>query len=126
MNPNEAAIYVLAGIGVLGLIYFAQQQTGDQIVPAIQSDEMVEGLGFQASMRINAGTPLDTSWENHGWCPGYDPSPAPQPVTQSKVRYPAVPGGNLSTVMHKGWSSCINSAPAGNTWMVAPPEAAVI
>jgi hypothetical protein len=84
------------------------------------------GLGVQAGMRVNAGTPLDTSHTNHGWHPGYDPDPSAQPVTQSRVRYPAVPGGNISTVMHKGWSSVANSQPPGRDWWLNPPEAAVL
>lgn len=84
------------------------------------------GLNVAAGMRVNAGTPLDCSYEIHGWHPGYDPDPSCQPVTQSKHRYPAVPGGNISTVMHQGWSAMSGMSPSGDDWRLNPPEVAVI
>jgi hypothetical protein len=128
MKPNEVAIWSLAGIGVLTLLYFAQQQTDERIVPAIQADENVGGIGIQesAGFSLTTGTPLDMSQHIHGWHPGYDPDPTGQPVTHSKHRYPVVPGGNLSTVMHHGWGACVTRAPAGNDWFTTPPEAAVL
>lgn len=127
MKPNEMVVWTLAGIGVVTLLYMASQQTQSKIVPGTQSDESMVGLGLQASTAVMSnGTNLDMDWEIHGWHPGLDPNPHAVPVTLSKHRYPAVPGGNISTVMHKGWSSLINDAPAGNDWRIAPPEAAVL
>lgn len=84
------------------------------------------GMGITPDTPVRAGSPLDASHYIHGYHPGFDPDPSAQPVVQSRVRYPAVPGGNLSTVMHKGWSSVNNDSPAGNDWLITPPEAAVI
>jgi hypothetical protein len=108
------------------LLYCANQQTGDQVIPEVQTEAQVMGLGVQAGMRVNAGTPLDTQHHLHGWHPGYDPDPSAQPVVEPRHRYPAVPGGNISTVMHNGWSRMSKAAPAGNDWRINPPEAAVI
>lgn len=126
-NDGKVLLTVLAGVGVIALLYYAQQQTGEgQPVPQVQTEAQVMGLGVQAGMRVNAGTPLDTRHTNHGWHPGFDPDPSAQPVVESKVRYPAIPGGNISTVMHNGWSQACKAAPAGNDWRLNPPEAAVI
>lgn len=124
MKGEEVTLWSLAGLGVIALIYMAQQQNDSKIVPQVQSELQVMGLGVQAGMRINAGTPLDMSHHLHGWHPGYDPDPTGQPVTQTPHRYPSVPGGNMSTVMHKGWQACISDSPAGNDWLITPPEAA--
>lgn len=118
---------VLAGIGVITLIWYAQQDPeASKIVPQMQGEGQVMGLGLQADTSLSSGTPLDMSQHLHGWHPGYDPDPSAQPVTQSAHRYPAVPGGNISTVIHQGWGSLCNKAPAGNEWLIAPPEAAVL
>ena len=123
----QYTIAVLAGLGLVGLLYMINQQTGDgQYVPETQKESQVMGLGIQAGMRVNAGTPLETSHETIGWHPGYDPDPSCQPVTQSPHRYPAVPGGNITTVMHKGWNAAAMNAPAGNDWWLNPPEASVL
>jgi|SRR5215469_734099 len=127
MKGEEIVIWTLAGIGVVALLWMANQQNQDAPFAAdIQTDEDVLGLGVQANAGISAGTPLDMSWEVHGWHPGRDPGlPANQPV-YNKHRYPAVPGGNLSTVMHKGWGACIKDAPEGNLWRLNPPEVSVL
>lgn len=127
MTPNETGVWVLAGIGLAALLYYATQQTGDSTpIPEAQGEAQVMGLGVQAGMKVAAGSPLDMDQKHHGWTPGYDPDPTAQPVMQSRHRYPALPGGNISTVMHKGWSSACNDAPSGNDWRLNPPEAAVI
>jgi hypothetical protein len=127
-SANETTVWVLAGVGVLALLYMINQNTdGGGPIPEIQGEAQVLGLGAQAGMRVEAGSALDVSQHHHGWHPGYDPDPTGQPVTLSKHRYPALPGGNISTVMHKGWSSCRTDAPNGmNDWFVNPPEAAVL
>ena len=103
------------------------QQTQDSVpVPENQDENQVMGMGNQAGMKVEAGTPLDMSQHHHGWHPGYDPDPTCQPVTQSKVRYPALPGGNISTVMHMGWSQASSKAPAGDAWRLNPPEASIL
>jgi hypothetical protein len=124
---TELTLCVLAGIGVVTLLYAISQKTDDSVyVPSNQKETQVLSLGNQAGMSVNAGTPLDTNHPDHFWHPGYDPDPSAQPVTQSKHRYPALPGGNISTVIHRGWSSMTQKAPADWEWQLNPPEAAVI
>lgn len=123
---TEYTIFALAGLGLVFLLYLISQQTEDTYVPETQKESQMMGLGVQSGQELRAGTPLDMSHSYHGWHPGYDPDPSCQPVTQSKVRYPAVPGGNISTVLHQGWSAMSRKAPAGNSWRLNPPEAAVL
>lgn len=127
MKDTEITVWIVAGLGLAAIVYMINQQTGGIApTPEIQGEAQVMGLGVRASVNYGAGTPLDMSYHHHGWHPGYDPDPTGQPVTQSKHRYPAVPGGNISTVMHKGWGSCVHSAPGGeNNWFLTPPEAAI-
>lgn len=126
MEANKAGLCVIGLIGIAVLLYYAQKQSDDTVVPDVQGEAQVMGLGVQAGMRVEAGSPLDMSSPEHGWHPGFDPDPTAQPVMQSRHRYPAIPGGNISTVMHKGWSQAMKGSPAGNDWFNTPPEAAVI
>lgn len=126
-SDGKVLLFVVAVVGVAGLLYYAQQQTGEAgYVPEAQAEWQMMGLGLQGDVSLSSGTPLDTAYHLHGWFPGYDPQPNAVPVVDSKVRYPAVPGGNLSTVMHNGWSQACKAAPAGNDWRLNPPEAAVV
>lgn len=127
IDGGGKVLCIIGAITVGVLIYEAYKTTGDDMrVPQTQGEKQVMGLGVQSGQALNAGTPLDTQHSDHGWSPGYDPDPSAQPVVQSRHRYPAVPGGNISTVMHNGWSQATNKAPAGNEWMIAPPEASVL
>jgi len=126
MTPNELTVYALAGIGVAVLVYYAYSQTDDVAVPEVQGEGQVMGLGVRADINVGEGTPLDMAQHFHGWHPGYDPDPSAQPVTQSRCRYPVLPGGNISSVMHHGWSQVGSNSPSGNDWRLNPPEVAVI
>lgn len=126
MTPNELTVYALAGIGVAALVYYAYSQTDDVAVPEVQGEGQVMGLGVSADINVGEGTPLDMAQHFHGWHPGYDPDPSAQPVTQSPHRYPVLPGGNISNVMHKGWSQVGANQPSGNEWRLNPPEVAVV
>lgn len=127
IDGGGTVLTILAGIGVLTLIYYANQDPeASKIVPQVQGEAQMMGLNVTLDTNTKAGSPLDMSQHIHGYHPGYDPDPTAQPVTQSKHRYPAVAGGNISTVMHQGWGACVNKAPAGNAWLIAPPEAAVL
>lgn len=122
----QYTLCILAGIGVVALLYAISQNTEDSVyVPSTQKESMV-GLNAPSRFNIGAGTLLDTNHPDHGWYPGYDPDPSAQPVTYSKHRYPAVPGGNISNVIHMGWSNMAQRAPADWQWQLNPPEAAVL
>jgi hypothetical protein len=118
-------VFVFA-IGVA--IYIATTNTPDNSrpIPSTQTEDQVMGMGVQSGMRVNAGTPLDCHPQTHFWTPGFDPDGGSTATIVTPHRYPAIPGGNMSTVMHKGWSAMTESAPADNDWRMNPPEVAVL
>lgn len=128
MKDTEITITVIAGLGLLAIIYLINQNTGGiRPTPERQTEAQFGGLAIPLDTNLASGTPLDTSNEHHGWHPGHDPVPQAQPVTQSRHRYPAVPGGNISSIMHNGWGVCVNNMPGGERdWFLTPPEAAII
>jgi hypothetical protein len=106
--------------------YSAYDMSDDVAVPSIQGEGQFQGMGIDSGVRFGEGTPLDMRPDVHQWHPGYDPDPYSQPVMQSRHRYPVVPGGNISSVMHQGWSQFCQNSPADNDWRLNPPEAAVL
>lgn len=108
-------------------LYYATQATPDNSrpIPSTQGEAQVMGMGVQAGMRVNAGTPLDCHPDTHFWSPGLDPDAAAIVTVKTPHRYPAIPGGNTSTVMHKGWGAFKDSTP-DNNWFYNPPEVAII
>jgi hypothetical protein len=127
VNPNERVILILGAIGVGVILYMINEQTeGFRPVPQNQKESQMEGVSQSPTMPVEAGAPLDASISTHFWTPGYDDCNPGQPTIVSKHRYPAVPGGNISNVMHNGWSSMATNSPAGNDWFTNPPEAAVL
>ena len=126
MTPQETACLGVGAVVLAYLVWYANQSTDQKIVPLVQGEGQVLGLGFQAGMRANPGTNLEISQEFHGWHPGMDPDSSAQPVIQCRHRYPVVPGGNITYVLHNGWSSMSKDAPADNDWRIAPPEAAIL
>ena len=108
MKDTEMTVWILAGLGLLAILYLINDGTdGFRPTPGVQGEAQLKGLNVLPDYDLQTGTVLDTSNEHHGWHPGHDPVPQAQPVTYSKHRYPAVPGGNISTVMHKGWGTCV-------------------
>jgi hypothetical protein len=129
---------LLFGLIVLGLFagfsfYFAvNASAGPNIpVPPIQFEAQTKGMGYpnpwDVSLGIDAQLPIQKQ-QVHFWIPGLDPCPTATPSKQyTPHRYPAVPGGNISTVMHHGIvEACCNRAPADNDWRLNPPEVAVL
>ena len=127
MNTNKIGVCVtfLFLIGVA--IYFAENSTPDNSrpIPKAQGEGQVMGMGVQSDMRVNAGTPLDCHPNTHFWSPGLDPDSAAITTVVTPHRYPAIPGGNTSTIMHKGWGAFNDSAP-DDTWFRNPPEVAIL
>jgi hypothetical protein len=68
--------------------------------------------------------------ELHFWAPGFKGFVGDEPGYQNQVttphRYPALPGGNISSVIHQGWGGFCRNQPGDNDWRCNPPEAAVI
>lgn len=122
---DNKEVLVLGAIGIAAalILYYAMQQT-DIPIPKNQSEFQVMGLGASEESKYGAGTVLDLRPEIHFWNPG-DYGEDIQPVV-TPHRYPAVPGGNVTAVMHHGLSVLCNQTPNGNTWFIAPPEVATL
>lgn len=124
MNHNELAVLVVIGLAAMGALYFAVSATpNSDTVPQFESEAQVGGLGIKAG--LNFGPLIDTS---HLWDPDGNPRDGNPPcgVVATPHRYPALAGGNISTVMHKGWSAMTDWAPAGNDWFMNPPSVSVL
>jgi hypothetical protein len=121
-------LFLLAG----GSLYFAVNASDNPSVPSVQTESQLMGMGVKAGLNFNthnAGTMLDMSPALHFWAPGFEENLVGLPPSQGGTvklphRYPVVPGGNISTVMHKGWSGLVE--PTCNMWFRNPPEAAVL
>src|SRR5215469_15076612 len=127
-NRKGACAVLLAGIA-LALYYATKNTPGDIKVPENQRESQMMGMNVQAGQNYGTpGGPLDMSPDIHFWAPGWTNSGRlvdDHPVVQTPHRYPAVPGGNLSTVMHHGWASLMENQPAERDWWLNPPELAV-
>lgn len=135
MNEPRAVCLGLFALAAIVLFFYANQQDGkDRPIPAVQGEAQMLGMGVKAGIElpalgINQGTPLDLRPEIHFWAPGFPGAGLLDEnvkTVKTAHRYPAVPGGNVSTVIHKGWSSMWNDAPADNDWRLNPPEVAVL
>jgi hypothetical protein len=127
MTPERMGVTALIGVGALILIYIASQSTPDKvIVPDVQTELQFMGMNINGALSYNPGTVLDTTFETHFWAPKTNPRDYTNaPTVKSRCRYPVVPGGNASSVMHKGWGKFLEGAP-DNDWFFNPPEAAVL
>lgn len=134
MNSNQLGICALLGLGVIAAIYYATSQTDGNSapIPSVQGEAQVMGMNVPAGQAVRSnqmpnctGTMLDMDPKIHFWDPGVN-APGLNETIKTPHRYPAIPGGNLSTVMHKGWSCFNDSAPADNDWRLNPPEVAVL
>lgn len=128
MNEHQKACVIILGLGAAIAVYYAMANDGQDEVPAVQGEGQVMGMGVAAGMRTGIGTCLDLRPEVHFWSPGTNPRDKNPPcgVVTTPHRYPALPGGNISTVMHRGWSQFCQSAPADDDWRLNPPEVAVL
>lgn len=129
MNQHELAGIVILGLAAMGVLYFAVNSTpNEDSVPQFQTEAQMMGLNVNAGIRLGAGTALDLRPECHFWSPDTNPRDANPPcgVVMTPHRYPSVPGGNISTIIHKGWSAMSQDAPSGNSWFQDPPSVAVL
>lgn len=129
MNGHELAIVVLLGLAATGALYFAVNSTPNQdSIPQFQTEAQMMGLNVNAGIRLGTGTPLDLNTSCHFWDPQTNPRDKNPPcgVVTTPHRYPSVPGGNISTIIHKGWSAMSEDAPSDNTWFDTPPSVAVL
>lgn len=130
MTPERLGVCVLLGLGVIGALYWASNSTTDHVVvPEVQGQMQFLGLNVNGALASNAtGTPLDLSLATHFYAPGVNPRDGmdTNKVRPTPHRYPLVPGGNISSVMHQGWGGFAQNCPPGHDWFLNPPEAAVL
>jgi hypothetical protein len=127
MTPERAGVLALFGFAAIVVLYYASQQTEDKVVvPEIQTQMQFAGMNVNGALAFNPGTLLDIGASGHLWEPKSNPRDYTNaPTVKSRCRYPVVPGGNVSSVIHKGWGGFLGSAP-DNDWFFTPPEAAVL
>ena len=128
MTGNRLTCLAILGLIVVMATWYAMANDDQSVVPLVQTEDQVMGLGIKGSLNLGDNTPLDLRPEVHFWSPGTNPRDANSScrVVTTPHRYPALPGGNISTVMHKGWESFCKDAPADNDWRLNPPEVAVL
>lgn len=121
MNQNKIALCVLGAGAVLIVLYLAQQSSGDSLtgVPKVESEEQFGGLAADIGSRENTGTMLDMSTDIHGYSPGYNCPDQETVITRH--RYPLVSGGNISTLIHRGFDAFLLGSP-DNHWRTQPPS----
>jgi hypothetical protein len=125
MISNHEWAMITVGVAfavVVGWIGFSE--TDDQVVPDVQTEMQFTGLGLDTGMRVNLGTNGAIDPDLHFWHPGYDPEPGGQPIITSRVRYPYVSGGNISTLIHKGFDAMCRGSAQDNSFRVNPPSEA--
>jgi hypothetical protein len=128
-------LLIVLALGAGVTFYFAVNNSPGPSapVPNVQGEGQVMGLNVESPFDVSVGIDAKAAGSNvqhhpHFWIPGLDPVPGATPCNQyTPHRYPAIPGGNISTVMHQGIvAACCNNAPADNDWRLNPPEAAVL
>jgi hypothetical protein len=121
VDKNRTTLLVLGAGVVLIVLYLAQQSSGDSLlgVPAVETEEQFSGLAAGIENRVSPGSMLDMSTDIHFYVPGYN---CPEQSTiYTRHRYPLVPGGNISTIIHRGFDAFKLGSP-DNTWRVQPPS----
>lgn len=121
MDKSKIPLLVLGTGVVLIVLYLAQQSSGDSLTgyPPVESESQFGGLGLDTTSMTNPGTPLDLDTSLHFFSPGY--ACPGQNLTLTRHRYPLVPGGNISTLIHRGFDAFRLGSP-DNGWRVQPPS----
>lgn len=121
MDSKRLSVLVLGAGAILIVLYLAQQSSGDSLtgVPPVETEAQFTGLATDIGLRENAGTMLDTQPGTHFYVPGYN-CPG-QSTILTRHRYPLVCGGNISTLIHRGFDAFKLGSP-DNAWRVQPPS----
>lgn len=121
LSTRDLGLLAVGGALVVALAYYAYNSTDDQVTPAVQTEAQFEGLGIDVSTGLNVGTNLSLDPHLHFYHPGFDPEPGAQKVITSAHRYPVVAGGNVSTIIHRGFDAMRQASP-DNRWRIDPPS----
>lgn len=103
------------GIGVItaGTLVYCAYSRDESTQPRYDSESTM--TGFDAIMTVFDH--LNTG--DHYFHPGYVVSDQQQIFTPH--RYPTVSGGNITALIHKGFSSMGQPAPQDDDWLIEPP-----
>jgi hypothetical protein len=114
-------LLVVGAGAVLIMLYLANASASDNLtgVPSVQSEEQFGGLAADIGSRENPNTMLDMSPDIHFYTPGYN-CPGQSSIL-TRHRYPLVTGGNISTLIHRGFDAFKMGSP-DNSWRVQPPS----
>jgi hypothetical protein len=121
VDNKKLPLLILGAGAVLVMLYLANDSASDNLtgVPKVETEAQFGGLAADVGLRENAGTMLDTQADTHFYVPGYN-CPG-QSTILTRHRYPVVCGGNISTIMHRGFDAFRQGSP-DNEWRVQPPS----
>ena len=121
MDNKKLPLLILGAGAVLVMLYLANDSASDNLtgVPKVETEAQFGGLAADVGLRDNAGTMLDTQTDTHFYVPGYN-CPG-QSTILTRHRYPLVCGGNISTIIHRGFDAFRQGSP-DNEWRVQPPS----
>ena len=109
ISKNALGLLALAIVVTGGVCWFAYQNTDRTTMPEV---EIAPGPGFSAA--LDACT-SEEFFRPHNTVVG-------QGMTWTPHRYPTVTGGNISTLIHRGFSQLRQKAPQDDKWITRPPS----
>jgi hypothetical protein len=121
LSAHDWGMIAVGGALVAVIAGIAYQGSGDYPVPEVETEAQFRGFGIGIGGSLNAGTNLSLDPLIHHYHPGLDPEPDAQKLRTLPIRYPLVPGGNVSTVIHRGMDAMNNGSP-DNCWREFPPS----
>ena len=128
MDTNRAAFCAVLGIAAVIVLVIAMNNTDGNSppVPKNQGEKQVMGMWVDPTIPVRANATEIIDCGLHFWAPGFPDGNTGEPCRSTPHRYPAIPGGNVSNIMHKGWSAITDASPTDNLWFYNPPEVAVL
>jgi hypothetical protein len=130
LSNRDVGLMCVGGALTFALAYYARSNTGDVLKPQEQGENQFTGIAHGPNKPNLLGerasnNAIDCDPKHHFYHPGYDPEPTAQKLITLPIRYPFVSGGNISTVMHHGWSVFQKGSP-DNPWRTNPPSEVTI
>lgn len=106
---------IFTGVGIVTasiLVYFAYQKE-ETAQPRYEGEAVMTGMDAIMTVfdHLNTG--------DHYFHPGYVVDGQQQVFTPH--RYPTVSGGNITALIHQGFSAMSQPAPQDDDWLIEPP-----
>lgn len=108
MDKNTLGLLAIAALVVAGIAYAAYSNTDRNTMPEVEFGT----TGWNAA--------LDACTEHEFFRPHN--AVVGQGVTYTPHRYPNVTGGNITTLIHRGFSQLRQKAPQDSKWITRPPS----